>query len=52
MLCAAILHDTVEDTPYTLAELRRDFGTEIATMVAGHMALDHLGSRPGRRSPR
>jgi hypothetical protein len=49
-LCAAILHDTVEDTtPYTLAALRRDFGTEIAAMVAGHMALDRLGERPGRQ---
>jgi hypothetical protein len=48
-LCAAILHDTVQDTPYTLATLRRDFGTEIAAMVAGHMALDRLGRRPGRQ---
>src|SRR6266487_6187980 len=39
-LCAAILHDTVQDTPYTLAALRREFGTGIAAMVAGHMALD------------
>lgn len=38
-LCAAILHDTVEDTSYTLTELRRDFGRGIAMMVAGHMAL-------------
>ena len=48
-LCAAILHDTVEDTPYTLAALRRDFGTGIAAMVAEHMALDRLGRRPGRQ---
>jgi HD domain len=48
-LCAAILHDTVEDTPYTLAALRHDFGTGIATMVAEHMALDRLGTRPGRK---
>src|SRR5215813_7829154 len=25
-LCAALLHDTIEDTPYTLDELRREFG--------------------------
>jgi len=43
------LHDAVEDTPYTLAALRRDFGTGIATMVAEHMALDRLGRRPGRK---
>jgi len=47
MLCAAILHDTVEDTPYTLAALRRDFGAGIAAMVAEIMALDQLsGSQP------
>jgi HD domain len=48
MLCAAVLHDTVEDTPYTLAALRRDFGTTVATMVAEHMALDRLGGQQGR----
>ncbi len=48
-LCAALLHDTVQDTPYTLAALRRDFGTAIAAMVAEHMALDRLGRRPGRQ---
>jgi guanosine-3',5'-bis(diphosphate) 3'-pyrophosphohydrolase len=48
-LCAAILHDTVQDTPDTLAALRRESGTGIAAMVAGHMALDRLGRRPGRQ---
>lgn len=48
-LCAAILHDTVEDTPYTMAALGRDFGTGIAAMVAEHTALDRLGRRPGRQ---
>lgn len=48
-LCAAILHDTVEYTPCTLAELRREFGAEIATMVAGHMALRHIGGHQGRK---
>lgn len=43
MLCAAILHDTVDDTPYTLTELRRDFGAGVAKMVAGISALDHIG---------
>jgi hypothetical protein len=42
MLCAAILHDTVEDTPYTLPELRRDFDAGVAAIVAQQMALDHL----------
>ncbi len=45
-VCAAILHDTVEDTPYTLTALRRDFGTGIAALVAEHTALDQIsGSR-------
>jgi hypothetical protein len=43
MLCAAILHDTVEDTPYTMTELRRDFGPGIAMMVDRHTALDYVG---------
>lgn len=46
MVCAAILHDTVEDTPYTLTALRRNFGAGIATLVTGHTALDQIsGSR-------
>ena len=39
-ICAALLHDTVEDTPYTLAELRRDFGEVVATLVDGVTKLD------------
>ncbi len=34
-LCAALLHDTVEDTAYTLDELSRDFGEEVALLVDG-----------------
>jgi guanosine-3',5'-bis(diphosphate) 3'-pyrophosphohydrolase len=48
-LCAAILHDTVEDTPYTLAALKRDFGTEIALMVTQITELDRLGRRQERQ---
>lgn len=33
-LCAAILHDTVEDTETTIAELTGKFGREIAGVVA------------------
>ncbi|OGA19234.1 MAG: phosphohydrolase [Betaproteobacteria bacterium RIFCSPLOWO2_02_FULL_66_14] len=32
-LCAAILHDTIEDTETSYAELRRAFGREIADVV-------------------
>ncbi|MBA2773229.1 MAG: bifunctional (p)ppGpp synthetase/guanosine-3',5'-bis(diphosphate) 3'-pyrophosphohydrolase [Nocardioidaceae bacterium] len=41
-LCAALLHDTVEDTPYTLEQLRRDFGDEVALLVDGVTKLDKV----------
>jgi GTP diphosphokinase / guanosine-3',5'-bis(diphosphate) 3'-diphosphatase len=41
-LAAALLHDTVEDTEYTLDMLRRDFGEEIAMLVDGVTKLDKL----------
>ncbi len=41
-LCAALLHDTIEDTDYTLAELRSDFGDEIAALVDGVTKLDKV----------
>jgi len=41
-LCAALLHDTIEDTPYTLAELRREFGEDIAALVDGVTKLDKV----------
>ncbi|WP_067485278.1 RelA/SpoT family protein [Actinomadura hibisca] len=47
-LVAALLHDTVEDTPYTLDELRADFGDEIAVLVDGVTKLD--GGRWGDRA--
>jgi (p)ppGpp synthase/HD superfamily hydrolase len=31
--CAALLHDVVEDTPYTLADINANFGHDIATLV-------------------
>lgn len=44
-LCAAILHDTVEDTPFTMSALLRGFGNEVAALVAGVTALDRLRVR-------
>ncbi|HEX6873356.1 MAG TPA: HD domain-containing protein [Micromonosporaceae bacterium] len=34
-LVAALLHDTVEDTSYTITQLRADFGLEVAQLVDG-----------------
>ncbi len=42
VLAAALLHDTVEDTDYSLTQLRADFGDEIALMVDGVTKLDKM----------
>jgi GTP diphosphokinase / guanosine-3',5'-bis(diphosphate) 3'-diphosphatase len=39
-LVAALLHDTVEDTEYTLETLRGDFGPEVAHLVDGVTKFD------------
>ncbi|MET8142297.1 bifunctional (p)ppGpp synthetase/guanosine-3',5'-bis(diphosphate) 3'-pyrophosphohydrolase [Sphaerisporangium sp. NPDC005288] len=41
-LCAALLHDTVEDTAYGLDELSADFGESIALLVDGVTKLDKV----------
>ncbi|MFM8240276.1 MAG: RelA/SpoT family protein [Actinomycetota bacterium] len=41
-LSAALLHDTVEDTGYTLDALREDFGDEVAGLVDGVTKLDRV----------
>ena len=41
-ICAALLHDTVEDTPYSLTELRGEFGEDIAELVDGVTKLDKV----------
>ena len=41
-LAAALLHDTVEDTAYSLEALRSDFGDEIAMLVDGVTKLDKV----------
>jgi guanosine-3',5'-bis(diphosphate) 3'-pyrophosphohydrolase len=41
-ICAALLHDTIEDTDYTLDQLRRDFGDDIAVLVDGVTKLDKV----------
>lgn len=41
-ICAALLHDVVEDTDATDADLRKEFGDEIADMVAGVTKLETM----------
>lgn len=41
-LVAALLHDTVEDTGYSLEQLTEDFGPEVAHLVDGVTKLDKV----------
>jgi GTP diphosphokinase / guanosine-3',5'-bis(diphosphate) 3'-diphosphatase len=41
-LAGALLHDTVEDTSYSLDQLRKDFGDEVAVLVDGVTKLDKV----------
>lgn len=45
-IVAALLHDTVEDTKYSLAAVRKDFGKEVASLVDGVTKLDKLSYGP------
>jgi GTP pyrophosphokinase len=41
-IAAALLHDTVEDTDYSLEQLQADFGQEISLLVDGVTKLDRV----------
>jgi len=42
VIAAALMHDTVEDTPVTIEEIKSDFGSEIARLVDGVTKLTQL----------
>ena len=41
-LAAALLHDTVEDTGYSIEKLEQDFGADVARLVDGVTKLDKV----------
>ena len=43
LLSAAMLHDTVEDTPVTVADLRKEFGDRIASIVEAESDVRNEG---------
>ena len=52
MLVAAVLHDTVEDTPVTLEEIKTKFGTKVAELVDGltDVSRPEHGNRKTRKA--
>lgn len=42
VIAAGLLHDTVEDTKVTMADIRRDFGDTVKLLVDGVTKLTHL----------
>ncbi len=44
-ICAAILHDVVEDTEASLADINEQFGAEVAALVDGVSKLDQIQFR-------
>ena len=41
-IMAALLHDTVEDTNYSLKQIKKDFGEQVSALVDGVTKLDKL----------
>lgn len=45
-IMAALLHDTVEDTSYSIDEIQKEFGDEVTSLVDGVTKLDKLTYGP------
>ena len=41
-ICAALLHDVVEDTDISLDQIRKEFGSDVAVMVSGVTKLTNM----------
>ena len=52
MLIAAVLHDTVEDTPVTIEDIKTKFGTKVAELVDGltDVSRPEHGNRKTRKA--
>lgn len=50
MLAAALLHDTIEDTPVTREDVEREFGAKVAALVMELTDQCHEGNRATRKA--
>jgi (p)ppGpp synthase/HD superfamily hydrolase len=50
MIMAALLHDTVEDTPVTITAVRRTFGDDVAALVNDLTDIEWEEPRPNRKA--